>query len=196
MKYPQLYTQYENFAPTPLDQWLKIEALMVPKTFKKGEAMVKPGDDVRYMGIILKGLFKIFYLDEKGKEFIKAFRSEYDVVGPYAELLQSIPSRLTIESMEDTEVLMIDYYEFIKLYDEHICFQNLGRKIAEEHYVIKDQREFGFLQLSAADQYKKFLQDFPHLKGRISQYHIASYLGITSVGLSRIVSKLENKEEE
>ncbi|RME51917.1 MAG: Crp/Fnr family transcriptional regulator, partial [Deltaproteobacteria bacterium] len=71
-------------------------------------------------------------------------------------------------------------------YDEHPCWQVAARKIAEEHYVKKNRREFEFMQLSADSRYEAFLEAHADLLPRLSQYHIAAYLGITPVALSRI----------
>ncbi len=42
------------------------------------------------------------------------------------------------------------------------------------------------LMLSATERYKQFLQNNPDIAAALPNYHIASYLGITDVALSRI----------
>ena len=44
------------------------------------------------------------------------------------------------------------------------------------------------LSNSALDRYKLLLQTFPHIEQHVSQYHIASYLGIKPESLSRLKS--------
>lgn len=43
-----------------------------------------------------------------------------------------------------------------------------------------------YLDINAETRYRNFLSKYPGLENRINQYHIASYLGITPVALSRI----------
>lgn len=43
----------------------------------------------------------------------------------------------------------------------------------------------------AQEHYVQFLQDYPGLEARVSQYHIASYLGIMPESLSRIRASLK-----
>jgi CRP-like cAMP-binding protein len=57
----------------------------------------------------------------------------------------------------------------------------------------KERREASFLLLDAGERYEAFLEDFADLVPRLPQYHIASYLGITPVALSRIRSRRAGK---
>lgn len=56
----------------------------------------------------------------------------------------------------------------------------------------KEQKESQFLLDHAEKRYLNFKQEYPELESRINQYHIASYLGITPVALSRIRARLKN----
>ena len=56
--------------------------------------------------------------------------------------------------------------------------------------LVKEAREKEFLPDSLETRYRRFLKDFPGLADRIPQYHIASYLGVTDVALSRIRRKI------
>ena len=47
------------------------------------------------------------------------------------------------------------------------------------------------LQQQAKDRYLSFVQQYPDLIERVPQYHIASYLRITEVSLSRLKRSLE-----
>ncbi|MGE4347904.1 MAG: Crp/Fnr family transcriptional regulator, partial [Flavobacteriaceae bacterium] len=64
------------------------------------------------------------------------------------------------------------------------------RKLAEQFFVHKEQREVNIVMLDADKRYLIFQQEFPFLEQLIPQYHIASYLGITPTQLSRIRRKL------
>jgi len=105
-----------------------------------------------------------------------------------------IPCRSHIQAMEDSELLIGDYDRMKKLYARNAGWQELGRRIAENFYVGKERREYELLQLSASERYLMFDQEYPGLARRIPQYYVASYLGITPVALSRIVSRLKTKK--
>jgi len=68
----------------------------------------------------------------------------------------------------------------------------LGRILAEQHFILKEQREAALLLDDAETRYRQFLSDYPGLDKRIAQYHIASYIGVTPVTLSRIRKKMRS----
>jgi len=61
-----------------------------------------------------------------------------------------------------------------------------GNIIVERELDYKTRREILLLTKSAEERYLEFRVMYPGLENYISQYHIASYLGITPVSLSRI----------
>jgi hypothetical protein len=56
-----------------------------------------------------------------------------------------------------------------------------------------EQREFEFLQLDILSRYEIFKEEVGDLAKKIPQHQIASYLGITPVALSRVLSKVRKK---
>ncbi len=69
---------------------------------------------------------------------------------------------------------------------QHSCWETFAlpyaELIAEEKYL----REYESLLFPATERYKKFCTQNPELVRRLPDYHLASYLGITNVSLSRI----------
>lgn len=193
MKYPQLYQQFDQWVKIPEDQWLAFEMKLVEKSLNKGDFLLRPGEKALEFGFVLKGLFRLYYTEESGKEQIKAFRKEGDLIGAYAEILLKIPSRTFVQAMDASRVVMIKNEDFLPFYEKHSCWLNLGRIVAEKHFLAKEQREFEFLQMDVLEKYQKFCEDFSSLIGKIPQHQIASYLGITPVALSRVLSKSRKK---
>lgn len=172
----------------PPQEWLKLERELRPLKLPRGEFFLRPGDDADRVAVVRSGLVRFYYVDRDGREATKAFRGAGELVAAYSELLTGKPSRTHIQAVEDTELLTLDHARLRALYGAHPCWQELGRRIAEEHYVNKEQREYEFLQLSALERYRQFEERYPGLAARLPQYHIASYLGITPVALSRLRS--------
>jgi len=95
-----------------------------------------------------------------------------------------------IQALEDTEVLFTDFINFQSLFDDHPMIERLHRKLLEKILVIKMNRERSFLQSSAKMRYIDFVKQYPNISQRVTQYHLASYLGITEASLSRIISEI------
>ncbi|HCW52385.1 MAG TPA: hypothetical protein DG753_01285 [Clostridium sp.] len=63
------------------------------------------------------------------------------------------------------------------------------KKLLDEAIVMKEEHACSFKLLNSLERYKRFKAMYPNLEQRIKQHHLASYLGITPVSLSRIRNK-------
>jgi CRP-like cAMP-binding protein len=138
------------------------------------------------IGFNVAGLFRYYYIDDKGNEYTKHFCPENNFIISYRAMLLGCGSGFYVEALEDSSILIADYSLWQKLLDEHICWQIFTKKLLEKVYIVKEKREKELLLDSAKARYITFLNENPGLEKRIKQYQIASYLGITPVALSRI----------
>jgi CRP-like cAMP-binding protein len=106
--------------------------------------------------------------------------------GSKATNLRRAPAHLTNEALEDSQVAQFSYHVLEERFDRHPSWERLGRRLAEEHYIERERREYHLLALDAGERYQRFLEDFPGLAERITQANIASYIGIKPESLSRL----------
>lgn len=192
MKYPEIYQYMNTYTPIPEEEWLYLESITHERKVPKGEIILKAGDPATTFCFIKEGFMRMYYIDKAGNEFTKTFRDKFDIASPYAEMLQGINSRIYIQALEDSVIVTLKYQEFIDLFQRNVCWNNIGRKFAEKFFVVKERREWELLTLDAKERYEIFLEEYPGYSQKIPQFHIASYLGITPVSLSRIVKQLKN----
>jgi CRP-like cAMP-binding protein len=170
----------------PDQEWKRLSSSIGHRRLVKDDYFVKAGENANHIGFVLNGLLKKFYRTEDGREFIKDFSVEGRLVTAYSSLLQNTPVRLNIQAIEATNLLVIPYDKFTSLYQWHPCWQRLGRKIAENLFIEREQREWELLIFPAKERYEMFVQRYPDLLARVPQYEIASYLGISPISLSRL----------
>ena len=84
---------------------------------------------------------------------------------------------------------VVGFADYTALYQSHPYWQEVSRKTVDQLYIAKERRECQLLLLNAAERLAEFRAEFPGLESRIPQYHVAAYLGISPVTLSRIVTK-------
>ena len=176
----------------PDDEWSYFAGQLVEREYQKDQMLLSACDNVTEIYFIIKGLVRYFYLTDTGKEFNKAFAKENDFAGSISGIALNLPSRFFIQAMEYTKVLALPIALITECYERHPSWDRLGRRLAERTALQKELREAAFLLDSAESRYLQFLEEFPDLGRRIPQYHIASYLGITEVSLSRIRKKHQN----
>lgn len=185
----KLYTFLGRIVDLPDTEWERLRSSLTLCKLNRDDYFVQAGDKSKNIGFVISGLLKKFYRTEDGKEYIKDFSVEGRLVTAYSALLQNQPARLNIQAVESTELLMIPYEKFTALYAYHSCWQELGRKIAENLFIEREQREWELLLFPAKERYELFVKRHPKLLSRVPQYEIASYLGISHISLSRLIGK-------
>jgi CRP-like cAMP-binding protein len=188
----QAIANSDNFLITeiPESEIHKLNHIFHPVTLPAGEFFIKAGEVPKTIGFVVSGLLRLYYLDNSGTEFTKSFCLENEFIAAYSALLSNQPSRLFIETLEDTNLLVADYQEYQKLANEHHCWQIINCKLSQNLFIKKEKRESELLLDDATTRYLNFLTEYPQLETRVKQYHIASYLGITPVSLSRVRATL------
>jgi len=179
-----------QLADVPEKEWNYFAEKVTERIFNKHQLLFQAGEPVPNFFFISKGLVRFYYLTEKGKEFNKAFAIENEFVGSFSAMIFNAPCRYSVQALEKTEVLVIPVRLIQNSYDRHPAWERVGRRHAESVAVKKEIREGEFLLDSAETRYRRLLADHPTLIDRVQQYHIASYLGITDVALSRIRNKI------
>jgi CRP-like cAMP-binding protein len=178
------------FGPPTAEALAAIDALLVRRRLRTGELWQRAGETSRHLAYVCSGLLRMFYSRADGKEFNKAFIRGGSWVGAVDALALGEPSRVGIQALAPTLLLTLPYEGFEKLCDTDLYFGRVGRKLLEHVYIAKLRREASLLLDSAEDRYRQFLREFADIEQEIPDYQIASYLGITPVGLSRIKKRL------
>ncbi len=156
----------------------------------RGGYFIREGEIPEKFGFVISGIFRYVYISEEGKQFTKGFMPEKSVISSYSAMVCKTSSFFYIEALENSQVFEIDYVKWCKLREADNCWDKFLIAMLEKGYMTKEKRERELLLLDAESRYKIFLQEFPDLEKRIKQHTIASYLGISSVALSRVRKKL------
>ncbi|MEM8860576.1 MAG: Crp/Fnr family transcriptional regulator, partial [Chloroflexota bacterium] len=176
---------FEEWAPLNEEQWSTLASIFKVKRATAKEFITFPGDLDHELIFVGDGLLRFYFLAADGKENNKAFIAENEFAGPLASAALGLPLYYGVQAIEDTTMLVAQFKDFTSLYDEDYIFERLGRKLAELLLVRKELRTRSLLEKSAAERYLEFIESHPDLINRVPQYHLASYLGVTEVSLSR-----------
>jgi CRP-like cAMP-binding protein len=180
----------ERQVSVPESEWDYVVPLLKECCFEKNAYLVRAGEVAGSFFFIITGLVRFFYLTEDGREFNKHFAMENRYAGSFHSMVLHEPSGFSIQAIEKTQTLVLPNHLLSELYERHACWERMGRSNAERLVLIKEAREKELLLDSLEVRYRRFLQEYPGLVDRIPQYHIASYLGVTPVALSRVRRKI------
>ncbi len=189
--YQTLRLSMDAYAPLSEDTWQAFSAITQIKTLPKASIIVGLGELPTSYSYIYRGLIRGYTCNEKGDQYNKKFFSEGMFPGAMTALLTGTPSKFALETIEETELVNINFKAFRQLLQEKHDLKLFQIHYLEQNWLLdKDQREIEIVQQDAALRYRKFLKQHSGLIERIPQYHIASHLGITPTQLSRIRKKL------
>jgi len=163
----------------------KFNAVMHSKTIKKKEHLITEGSVCDFIGVVVSGTLRS-YVQNEDSEFNNDFYMVDDFVSAYTSYLTQMPTNCNIQALTDVEIKFITYKQFNALIAEDPSFLKLGKYISDQYFIRKCKRETSFLKNSASERLENLCKLYPGIEQQVSQYHIASYLGIQPESLSRI----------
>ncbi|RXK58877.1 Crp/Fnr family transcriptional regulator [Lacibacter luteus] len=163
------------------------------KSFSKNEYYNEYKHVCKYLGFILDGVFRTYYIDEKGEEKNVFFFSQHQVVVSFQSFIQQAPCNYYTQSMTESQVLYIHINQLQELYKKSHQWERLGRLIAEMAFSISMRRTESFLFMSPEERYLQLVTDHPDIFNSIPLYQISSYLGIQGPSLSRIRKRISGR---
>lgn len=176
--------------PLSLTSTQKLENAIYEVNFPKGHKLFNEGKIETDVYFIKKGIVRAFSIHD-GNEITFWFGHEGDTAISMRSYVQNEPGYETIELLEDSSFYHIKAGDLQHLYNEDINIANWGRKFAENELIKTEERLISRQFKSATERYTDLLKNTPHLLQRVQLGHIASYLGITQVSLSRIRSVIK-----
>jgi CRP-like cAMP-binding protein len=177
------FNRYVEFIDSEIDA---IYPKLKLKTFQKKEYILKEGQVCKNKYFILNGLVRSFYIDDKGNEKITQFAIENWWITNMESFVAETPSLSSIQTLEKTQVLMINKEELEKLFVSIPKLERLFRIVTENMLIAIQRRNDIYLQMKSKSRYEDLIKHFPNFSQRVPQYMIASYLEITPEYLSEL----------
>ncbi|WEK34082.1 MAG: Crp/Fnr family transcriptional regulator [Candidatus Pseudobacter hemicellulosilyticus] len=151
----------------------------------KGHILFRAGKVETKICFIKKGIVRAF-AEAGDHEITFWFGQEGDPVVSMNSYVDQQKGYENIELLEDAVLYELPANSLQELYLTDIHIANWGRKFAERELIKTEERLISRQFGTAADRYRDLLNNHPDLIRRVPLGHIASYLGITQVSLSRI----------
>lgn len=192
MDIDSIHFVFNRIHPIKDEAWNDLQALFQPVNLDKNEYMVRNGERTQFVYILLDGVMRVFY-NKEGNEYNKTFFMPGSFPTAITSLISGAPSQLDFQALLPSKLVRFSYVEFKKLFDKHRCLESFMLAIMEQQWIKKERHDIHMVTNDGEANYLIFREDFPQLENMIPQYHIASYLGITPIQLSRIRAQLTKK---
>ncbi|OOQ60530.1 Crp/Fnr family transcriptional regulator [Mucilaginibacter pedocola] len=170
-----------------------IKTFFVPKRVKKHQYLIQEGDQANLEYLILSGIFRMFYLDSEGKEYIVQFAGENWWMADYQAYFNAKKATLHITCMEDAEVLCLNLAGREKLAAGLHKMEHFFRVKLTKGYTAQHRRIISLLSSTPQQRYEEFGLLYPHLMQKIPKKYIAEYLGVSRETLSRLYTNSKGR---
>lgn len=152
---------------------------------QKNEELQPVGHTCKTIYFVVEGMLRICYL-KNGSDITESFEPESSIVARAESLFAGVPSKKAIHGVERSELIAINAVKLYESFDRYPKIERLFRKIFEQQYVRTIHRLESLQFNSPEERYKLLMEGQPDILKRVPLKHIASYLGMTQVSLSRI----------
>ncbi len=169
----------------PEDSKSKLKQHITEVSFPKHSILLKAGKSELDIFFIKKGIVRA-YANAESNGITFWFGTEGDAIISMKSYVYNEKGYEDIELLEDCDLYKLKTESLRTLFLEDIHIANWGRKFAEQELIKTEERLISSQFKTAQERYKELIAERPDLLQRVQLGHIASYLGITQVSLSRI----------
>ena len=162
--------------------------------YKSGDYLVKAGHKCKNLFILENSITRSYFIGEDGEEKTLWIEPETSFITDYESFSSDKKSLRNIQLYHDSFVLEISREELLNLYRNHHEWTLLGIIIIEEHFI-------NLLRLRTTLNFNDASENYKLVELYYSQYlevvplkHLASWLNISPVHLSRI--RKENQKRK
>ncbi|WP_291911963.1 Crp/Fnr family transcriptional regulator [Chitinophaga sp. CB10] len=176
---------YERIIQLREPEWEFIAAHFQRREFAKNDIITRQGETENYLSFVEKGIIR-YYIPGDENELTFDFCFDKEFTCAYNSFLTQTPSEYALQALTATTVWQISHADLQKVYAQTTAGNYLGRYVAEKLFLSKSKRELSLLKHTAKERYLNLFREQPDILKCIPLKYVASYIGITPQGLSRI----------
>ena len=170
--------------------WDALEPLLTVGEYRKGDPLVRQGDEEMEQFFILEGMVKRVVSNPEGHEMILRFAAENEMDTSYAAWRLRTPTPYSIVAVTKVRTAELPMPQWVEFLDRHAEL-----KARFEYEVMKLMSEvmahtITLHLLDAPGRLLRFHRKHPDLAVRIPKKELAAYLNLTPETLSRLKQKL------
>ncbi len=173
-------------------RWEQCRGLVRVLDFPARTSLLREGEIARSMYFVKTGCLRLWF-NKDGKDITFQFFFEGQAVSSIQSFMGGEPSLFSLETIEPTTAAVLDRGGWDRLHQVYPHLRELFLQL-----VLRRMTDYGRLFLSRIkdtprERYEALLREHPEIAHRVPQHHVASYLGITPVSLSRIRGRIRRE---
>lgn len=189
MKYEKLKQHILKRVALTDDELDEFCAAFKEAIIKKRQFIIQPEFVARRRYFTVQGSFRAYVIGDQGEEHTIQFAIDDWWISDYNSYIYQQPATMFVMALEDSTVYYIDYDSEQKLKASNHKYETFFRILAERTAAFMARRVITNLTKTAEQRYSLFLEQYPDVAGKVPQYALASYLGMTTEYLSKLRNK-------
>lgn len=179
----------ERFHPLPAGSREALKARISEAQYPKAHTLIRSGRVEKTLYFIRSGIVRAYSNADRG-DVTFWFGKEGDVVISMKSYVSGQPGYEHVETLEACDLYQMKALDLESLFASDIHIANWGRKLIGQELIKTEERLISMQFKTAQQRYLDLISSTPDLLHRVPLCHIASYLGITQVSLSRIRAEI------
>ena len=184
--YPGFISHIKKYVSLSAQDIAMLESYFQPLELKKKAFLLTEGQVCRCNYFVESGCLRMFYQNNKMQEQTTQFALETWWLSDYFSFAKQKPSEYSIQAVEKSVVLAVDFQQQEKLFAEVPQMERYFRIMMQRALAASQLRIKLIYQLSKEEMYNHFSTSFRQFLQRVPQYMLASYLGLTPEYLSEL----------
>ncbi|HEX6225971.1 MAG TPA: Crp/Fnr family transcriptional regulator [Chryseolinea sp.] len=166
-------------------EWQKFSHLFKREEVNAKTILLKEGQTAKKVYFIEQGCFRLSF-NNAGKDITFQFFFEGEGISSAESFRYNQPSLYSIESLEPSVVHSLTKANYFKIVENSPLIKQDMEEQTFRRLVYIEKLFLSRIKNSPAERYAELLEQYPQILQRVPQHYISSFLGITSVSLSRI----------
>lgn len=181
-----IFEYFDKVLPMTEKEIEEVRPYLKTKTVLKNDFLLSEDQTCRFMAFIKRGSFRHFHINPNGSLTNIWFSSTNELLSNYHSFRSGIPSNISIQAIEESEIIIIHKDDFDNLLENSFYWNKLGRLMVENIFFLSVNRLESMIYKTNEERYLDLVANSPEFLQKYSLTDIASFLGITIQSLSRI----------
>lgn len=163
------------------------------RSIPKRGVLSRQGDVCRDLYFVERGCLRCHATDDRGIDHVIRFAVEGWWLSDFHSYFTGETSAFGVDALEDTQVVVLRREHEQRLCAEHPTLARYFLRLLERLSVTTHRRLLLMMSGTVEERYEEFIRAYRDIAQRLPQHQIASYLGVTPEGLSRIRARMARR---
>lgn len=180
----------QQIYPITPEAWEDLAGIWVPFHAGRKEIISRQGEVEKYIYVVLDGVQRVYYSDEKSREATILFTYTPSFGGVLDSFLLQNSSRYAYETLTPSQFLRTSFSQFMEMRNRHHSIEAMVSRGLAGVVAGLEERLVEIQCYQAEDKFLSLLRRSPHILQLVPHKYLANYLGMDATNFSKLMNKV------